>query len=109
MKCPNEACNYFKWADELGAASPGGGGGGFGSPASKRRITGYGAGAGGQACVLHACVLLGCRAGMPGSSCVCLLATTASVVLSCAMHPWCAMLAVPVPVTVLSTWALLSH
>jgi hypothetical protein len=42
-KCPVESCNFFKWADEVGAAG-GAGPGGYGSPAGKRQATGYGGG-----------------------------------------------------------------
>ena len=41
-KCPVESCNFFKWADEVGAA--GAAAAGYGSPAGKRQAIGYGGG-----------------------------------------------------------------
>lgn len=37
---PSQACNFFKWADELGSS-------GGASPAAKRRVTNYSSGAAG--------------------------------------------------------------
>lgn len=48
-KCANQACNFFKWADELDVGGGGGAGaGGYISPAAKRRVTEYGGQQGGS-------------------------------------------------------------